>query len=51
MDVPDLQVKSKEHQTEGIGIDLGLKEFAVLSMVKSIKISTKQAESKSLKNS
>ena len=31
MDIPGLQVKSKEDQTEGIGIDLGLKEFAVLS--------------------
>lgn len=31
MDVVDLQVKSKEDQTEGIGIDLGLKKFAVLS--------------------
>ena len=27
VDVPDSQVKSKEDQTEGIGIDLGLKEI------------------------
>ena len=31
VDVPDLPVKQKNDQTEGIGIDLGLKEFAVLS--------------------
>ena len=27
VDVPDSQVKSKEDQTEGIGIDLGLKRI------------------------
>ena len=31
VDVPDLPVKQKNDQTEGIGIDLGLKEFAILS--------------------
>ncbi|MFR3256214.1 MAG: RNA-guided endonuclease InsQ/TnpB family protein [Lachnospiraceae bacterium] len=49
VDVVDLQVKSKEDQTEGIGIDLGLKKFAVLSNGKIYKNINKQAESKSLK--
>lgn len=48
VDVPDLQVKSKEDQTEGIGIDLGLKEFAVLSNGKTYKNINKTSRIKKL---
>ena len=48
VDVPDLQVKSKEDQTEGIGIDLGLKEFAVLSNGKIYKNINKTSRIKKL---
>ena len=48
VDVPDLQIKSKEDQTEGIGIDLGLKEFAVLSNGKIYKNINKTSRIKKL---
>ena len=48
VDVLDLQVKSKEDQTEGIGIDLGLKEFAVLSNGKIYKNINKTSRIKKL---
>ena len=48
VDVPDSQVKSKEDQTEGIGIDLGLKEFAVLSNGKIYKNINKTSRIKKL---
>ena len=48
VDVVDLQVKSKEDQTEGIGIDLGLKKFAVLSNGKIYKNINKTSRIKKL---
>ena len=48
VDVPDSQVKSKEDQTEGIGIDLGLKKFAVLSNGKIYKNINKTSRIKKL---
>ena len=48
VDVPYSQVKSKEDQTEGIGIDLGLKEFAVLSNGKIYKNINKTSRIKKL---
>ena len=48
VDVLDMQVKSKEDQTEGIGIDLGLKEFAVLSNGKIYKNINKTSRIKKL---
>ena len=42
------RVKSKEDQTEGIGIDLGLKEFAVLSNGKIYKNINKTSRIKKL---
>ena len=48
VDVLDLQVKSKEDQTEGIGIDLGLKKFAVLSNGKIYKNINKTSRIKKL---
>ena len=48
VDVPDLSAKPKNDQTEGIGIDLGLKEFAILSNGKIYKNINKTSRIKKL---